>query len=138
MGRGLAYKRWRADLKFARVRKRERRNWSHDRRFYLTYGMPFTYFKKNSISETIEVTVLTESHYEDYMDLRARKARDNPKVCSCCACCNPRRAANNGNSMVALPLKQGAFIAHSVHEISECDTNTPHFRWKRRKWRTSY
>jgi hypothetical protein len=91
------------------------------------------YEKKNSISETITVTVETESQYNHYMDHLARRARDNTKDCSCDSCCNPRNR-QLGNSRNVLSVNEARELMKSVQDYSQSLADTPNSKWRSRKF----
>lgn len=133
MDRDRAWRRWRNDVKYRKVRNGQ---YSHKRWVSFRYiSYDFTYAKRNSISEVIEVEVSNFVHFRGYLDHQARLSRDNPKLCSCCSCCNPRKAGN-GNSQQVLSVKEGSEVFAAALDIRDCGIRTPNFRWRRRKWKT--
>jgi len=101
-----------------------------------TLGYKFTYTKKNSCDETIEVEVVTPYHYEVYLDHMAKKNRDNPASCSCCSCCNPRNAGL-GNSREVLSPKEGSALTSAVQDIMNSDAVPRNSQWRARKWNSA-
>lgn len=77
-----------------------------------------TYTRRISVDETIEILVVT---YQDFLDrerLRARKLRDNPKICSCQICCNPRSSGIYRGDR-SFTLQERKWIFNSNEQIKE-------------------
>lgn len=135
MARDRDWRRWQADIKLEKSisvfnNKRRRYMWI----LFMSY--PMTYQKKTSITETIDVTVITKSHYIDYVRHTAKLRRDNPKGCSCMYCCNPRNAGI-GNSRKVLSHKESTALLSSVQDIADCEYAMPNSKWRSRKWKKS-
>jgi hypothetical protein len=95
-----------------------------------------TYTKKLSITETIEVSVDCPSHFGDFRRHSARMRRDNPKMCSCDSCCNPRNAGNGNSTRLVLHISEGRALIASVQDVAECELSI-NSKWRSRKYGTS-
>lgn len=134
MARDRDWRRWQADIRLEKSISIFIRNSRRYRWILSTY--PMTYQKKTSITETIDVTVLTESHYKDYARHTAKLRRDNQKGCSCMFCCNPRNAGI-GNSRKILSHTEASALLSSVQDIADCGYDMPNSKWRSRKWKKS-
>jgi hypothetical protein len=134
--RGRAWRRWKGDLKVRYLRQTQftLHTWGWGLDSGRGYG--FTYEKKNSVTETIDVRVDTRYHYVCYLDHMAKKNRDNPKRCSCWSCCNPRNAGL-GNSRQVLTAKEGSALTSAVQDIFNSDAIPRNSKWRSRKWNTA-
>jgi hypothetical protein len=136
MSRGRSWRRGQAERKFHQVRRWKAAQHRYD------YGsgwdglpgyIDIFYQKRNSLTETIEVTVRGESHFRDFIDHKARKARDNPKGCSCWMCCNPRNQGI-GNARAVLSLSEGISLNKSIQDFSDSKDVLPNSKWRKRKY----
>jgi len=101
--RSRSWRRWRSEVKLEKVKlHRHQLTLNQWKKYYTDRRYNLSYSKKNSITEVIEVEVVSLSHFNDYLHLRSRQLRDNPKKCSCWYCCNPRKAYSNSKHSLSL------------------------------------
>ena len=128
--RDRAWRRWRWEVITERVRKHHSVIVFYD----ADTDHQWTYQKKTSVNETVEVQVLCESHHEEFVRLLIRKHRDTRAMCSCWACGNPRNMGY-GNSNKTLTFKEAKALSEGVREIEQSNVFPPNSLWRRRSFR---
>lgn len=97
----------------------------------------FTYSRRNSQTETVEVEVHTSEQLEYYLDLMTKKLMNNPVNCGC-SMCKRGRTSGYGNSQQVLTRHEGSALNAGVAEIMLAieDVQPRNFTWRSRKWRS--